>query len=62
MTRIEEYQLYQRCEQCGQILTQWEIDYNNGCCNYCHDNENAWIEFPVGCRLNTEINNDENEI
>lgn len=55
MTEIEEYQVYARCRQCGQILIDWEINNNGGYCNFCYDDVNTWIEFPVGCNLNREI-------
>ena len=55
MTELEEYQLYNRCRKCGQILNDYEIEDNNGLCDFCYNDVNTWKEFPVGCNLNREI-------
>ena len=59
MTRMEEYQLYERCKKCGQILTDLEIDDNDGFCDFCFNDVNTWIEFPVGCNMNRELNHED---
>jgi len=47
-TKTEEYFLYQRCKNCGQILTEDEIWDNGGLCDYCFNEVNTWRETPFG--------------
>ena len=51
MTEIDEYEMYIRCRKCGQVLSDEEIDDNDGFCDFCYNDVNTWKEFPVGCSL-----------
>ena len=35
MSKYDERDLYDRCKSCGQILTDLEIDDNDGYCDFC---------------------------
>ena len=48
MTETDEYMIYRRCKVCGQILTDFEIEDNDGLCDYCKNENMAWIICPFG--------------
>jgi len=48
MTEIEEYSMYNRCRSCGQIISDMELEDNEGLCNYCMTQELIWKEYPFG--------------
>ena len=40
-----EYQLYHRCKNCGQVLTDLEIDDNDGYCDFCYTQNNGFVDY-----------------